>query len=281
MLATFASVINNPSAAENYEALADKIRTAFIDKYYDEAKSNYSGETQTAMLLPLNFGLTEEKHKTAVAENLAKDVEERGKHPSTGFLGTKYILPTLSDYGYHELAYETATNKEYPSWGYMVENGATSMWELWNSDSEKPEGMNSRNHFALGSIGEWFYSHIAGIRIDDNNPGFKHSIIAPLPAKGLDWAKGSIITPYGPLKSEWEVEEGKMTLNISIPANTTATVKIPVLNDASGKLTEKGAVVLNEDGSEGVVEGISLIGITKESIDLKVGAGNYIFEYLF
>jgi alpha-L-rhamnosidase len=278
LLSKFASLIDNIPAAEKYGSLAETIRTAFNEKYFDEEKFNYPGGTQTSMLLPMNFGITEEEHLTEVAANLAKDVEERGKHPSTGFLGTKYILPTLSDYGYHQLAYETATSIEYPSWGYMIENGATSMWELWNSDSEKPEGMNSRNHFALGSIGEWFYTHLAGIRIDDANPGFKHSIVAPMPAKGLDWVKGSIMTPYGPLKSAWEIENEKMWLHVTIPANTTSTIKIPVLSDKAILLSENGVIVVKEDGTSGDAEGIDVVSIDEKQIVLNVGAGKYEFE---
>jgi alpha-L-rhamnosidase len=143
-------------------------------------------------------------------QNVADNVKERDNHLTTGFLGTQYILPVLSDYGYHELAYQLATRRTYPSWGYMVDKGATTMWELWNSDQQGPD-MNSRNHYAYGTVGEWFFGYLAGIRPDEGAPGFKQIIIAPQPAGDLAWAEGSLQTPYGPVKSRWD-RNGKRDL---------------------------------------------------------------------
>ena len=141
-----------------------------LKEYFDKKTKQYEGATQTANLLPLAFGITPKDLMPRVATNIINDVKERENHPSTGFLGTYYLLPILSQYGQHELAYTVASQKTYPSWGYMVEKGATTIWELWNSDTEGPS-MNSRNHFALGSVGEWFYAMLAGIRPDSEIPG--------------------------------------------------------------------------------------------------------------
>jgi alpha-L-rhamnosidase len=281
LLAKFADILNYADDKTEYSQLASEIEAAFQKRYFSEKLSNYEGGTQTAMLLPMNFGLTPKDQMEKVAANLLADVEEKGKHPSTGFLGTKYLLPTLSDFGYHAVAFETVTSEEYPSWGYMAVNGATSMWELWNSDTEKPEGMNSRNHFALGSIGEWFYSHLAGIRIDDANPGFKHSIIAPMPAEGLDWAKGKIATPFGVLKSSWTKKAGIFSLDVTIPPNTTATVKIPLLNGSRMEIYEGGSVLVKETKIAGEVDGINFVHISESTVEMEVASGEYKFELLY
>ncbi|MDT8431738.1 MAG: glycoside hydrolase family 78 protein [Bacteroidales bacterium] len=281
LLARFAEILGYTADHAEYTGLADTIREAFQDRYFDPEEAVYEGGTQTALLLPVNFSLTPAEQKAAVVANLEEDVVQRGYHPSTGFLGTKYLLPTLSDFGYHETAWKTAISEEYPSWGYMAVNGATSMWELWNSDTEPPDRMNSRNHFALGSIGEWFYSHLAGIRIDEEQPGFKHSIIAPMPASGLDWAEGKIETPYGTLKSAWKKADGLFTLEVRIPANTTATVHIPVLQGTRMELYENGAVLVKEGAEAAPGEGVTLESVSDESVTVEVSSGNYTFELLY
>lgn len=281
LLGKFAEILEYNDDEQEYKTLANKIKVAFQKAYFNEKNANYQGGTQTAMLLPMNFGLTPKNQVQRVAENLEKNVEENGYHPSTGFLGTKYLLPTLSDYGYHQTAYETATNKEYPSWAYMAIHGATSMWELWNSDTEKPEGMNSRNHFALGSIGEWFYSHLAGLRIDENYPGFKHSIIEPLPAGGLNWAEGKIQTPYGQLQCKWKDETDIFTMEIVIPANTSSTVRIPLIEGPRLELYESGNILVKDGKFSGEIDNISTTAITKTYIQLEVLSGTYAFELLY
>lgn len=281
LLAKFAEILGYTADVQTYDSLANVIQGAFQKRYFNEKLASYEGGTQTANLLPLNLGLTPNAYLAKVAENVKANVVERGYHPSTGFLGTKYLLPSLSDYGYNDIAYRTAINEEYPSWGYMVKKGATSMWELWNSDTEKPEGMNSRNHFALGSIGEWFYSHLAGIKIDNELPGFKHSIIAPMPPKVLDWTEAEILTPYGKLSSKWKKEKSIFTLNVVVPPNTTATIKVPILAGSRMELYAGGKVLVKEMKAAGSVHGFSLNEITNESVSLEVESGTYKFELLY
>jgi alpha-L-rhamnosidase len=148
--------------------------------------------------------------KDQVVKNLVENVKEKDVHPTTGFLGTGYILPMLSHHGHHDLAYRMINQTTYPSWGYMVEKGATSIWELWNSDTERPEGMNSRNHFALGCVGEWMWNTLAGVNICDENPGFKKVIVKPEPVGDLKWVKAEYETNYGLLiLMDWKVWMGK------------------------------------------------------------------------
>ncbi|MCF8226729.1 MAG: glycoside hydrolase family 78 protein [Bacteroidales bacterium] len=277
LLAKFAGILNYEDDHKEYSDLAEEIRQAFQKRYFNAKRSIYEGETQTAMLLPVNFGLTPADKLAPVVDNLKDDVAERGNHPTTGFLGTKYLLPTLSDFGYHDIAWKTAISTEYPSWGYMVVNGATSMWELWNSDTEPPDRMNSRNHFALGSLGEWFYSHLAGIRIDEDNPGFSHSIIAPRPVKGLDWAEGKIETPYGTLKSKWQKQADRFVLDLTIPPNTTSTVKIPLSRQNEYVLIENNVIFIKNMEVVNEIEGLRVLEMNQESVVLEALSGNYHF----
>jgi alpha-L-rhamnosidase len=278
LLARAAEVLGKYDDAETYTALAKEIRNAFNKKFLNTKTLNYQGATQTANLLPVEFGITPEEYRNKVVDNIASDVVKRGKHPSTGFLGTGYILPVLSEWGYHELAYEVATQTSYPSWGYMVEKGATSMWELWNSDTEPPDQMNSRNHFALGTVAEWFYACLAGIRPDESEPGFKHSIIAPMPADGLTWVEGRTETVYGPILCNWYRTDSGLKIDISIPPNTSATIKLPVHGMISPVISENGSVIFSNGAPVNLPESLKFIEARENIIIFDAGSGNYSFE---
>jgi len=276
LLGQMAALTGNEKDATKYNELAKEIAETFNKKYLDRKTSDYLSATQTANLLPLAFGIVPEELRQKVADNIAADVIAKQKHPSTGFLGTGYILPMLSNYGYHELAYEVACQTSYPSWGYMVEKGATSIWELWNSDTEPPDQMNSRNHFALGSVGEWFYACLAGIRPSADEPGFKQVIIAPGPAGDLTWAKGSLETIYGTVISDWKLDGQNLILDILIPANTHATVYVPTMGITNPTLTMDGTVLYaaGKAASE-LPEGIELSEVGKVRMTLHIPAGKY------
>ena len=267
LLAKMAKVIGKTADAQEYEALAERIAVAFQNEYWDTETLNYPGGTQTASLLPLAFGITPDILLDQVVQNLVKDVIEKNGHPTTGFLGTGYILPMLSKFNHHELAYEMITKTEYPSWGYMVKQGATTIWELWNSDTERPEGMNSRNHFALGCVGEWIWNTLAGINICDEQPGFKRAIISPQPAGDLKWAKADYETNYGLLSVDWKLENGKFTLNLTVPPNTTAVVDLPGVEP--GSVVKEGGVEVGSETIEGLTE--------TESGKILAAAGSYVF----
>jgi alpha-L-rhamnosidase len=267
LLAEMAEVIGEMDDANAYNELAQKIAAAFHNEYWEKDKLNYPGATQTANLLPLAFGLTPPELQDQVVKNLVDNVMEKNVHPTTGFLGTGYILPMLSKHNHHHLAYEMMNKTDYPSWGYMVKQGATTIWELWNSDTEKPEGMNSRNHFALGCVGEWIWNTLAGINISDEYPGFKQVIIKPQPAGDLKWAKAEYETNYGLLVVDWQLDDGKFTLNLIVPANTTAVVELP--DEFKGAVVKEGG---KEIGTQ-EIEGISKTA----SGNILAAAGKYAF----
>jgi alpha-L-rhamnosidase len=164
--------------------------------------------------------------------------------------------------------------KEYPSWLYPVTRGATTIWERW--DGRKPDGtfqdagMNSFNHYAYGAIGEWLYTRVAGIRIDEEHPGYAHVIIAPHPGGGLTEARASHQSPYGEVVSGWKVTGGTMTLEVVVPPNATASVHLP--GASVGDVTE-GAVPAAE------AEGVSDVAQAEGEVTLKVGSGRYTFAW--
>ncbi|MBD3176204.1 MAG: Bacterial alpha-L-rhamnosidase, partial [Armatimonadia bacterium] len=242
LVAEIAEVLGREGDAAAYSALAREIRDAFNAAYYDEATGQYPGGTQASYVLPLYMGLVPDDQRGRVEQNLLDKIAEDDYHPTTGFLGTAYLLPVLSEMGAHDVAARMITQETYPSWGYMVRQGATTIWELWNSDTAGP-GMNSRNHFALGSVGRWFYEGLAGIRPDPQAPGFEHFEVAPEPGGGLTWAEASYDSPRGEIHSRWEINGESFELTVTVPPNASATVIVPG-EDPAGEV----------DGADGVFE---------------------------
>jgi alpha-L-rhamnosidase len=281
LLSKMSAVLGDSSKSKTLLYQSRQIATAYQQKYFIDSLKNYRGLTQTANILPYYFGITPLTLKPRVLQNLVNNVHAKSDHLSTGFLGTAFLLPMLSENGYHELGYKIACQKTYPSWGYMVEKGATTMWELWNSDTERPDQMNSRNHFAYGSVGEWYYTTLAGINPDISKPGFKHSIIAPMPAGDLAWAKASLETGYGVLSSEWKRDENSLSLKVTIPANTTSTIKIPVSSSRNFEISESGKIIYNSHKGAVSIDHILFLLKDTDSINFAIDSGNYDFKVTY
>lgn len=163
-----------------------------------------------------------------VVNNLVTDVKNHNYHLTTGNLCTKYLLEMLTENGYPEVAYKIATQETYPSWGFMLANGATTLWERWEYGTGS--GMNSHNHPMMGSVGSWFYKYILGILPDINGPGFEKFTIHPIIMNDLNFAEGEFSSVKGMIKSAWKKERGSIYLNVTIPGNSTATVYVPTKN---------------------------------------------------
>jgi len=275
MVSTIAGLLRKTEDENKYRELSGIIAEAYNDKHFDAVNKTYTGNTQTANLIPLNFGIVPEENIEAVAANIAENVKARDNHLTTGFLGVSLLLPTLSNYGYNNLAYTVASQRTYPSWGYTVEKGATTIWELWNGDTEGP-GMNSRNHFALGSCGEWYYGYLAGIKPISEAPGFKKIVFSPFPADGLDWAKASINTTYGTVSSHWLRNGNTIEYNFVVPANTSAEFHLPFLGKDAVSANENGLLVF-QNGRLIPTEGIELIKADKNEAIIALAAGKYRF----
>ena len=188
---------------------------------------------QTPALFALKLGLVEGEAKARMAAALKKNIADHGDCLQTGFLGTSILMNTLTyDVGAPDMAYTLLLQHKNPSWLYSVDQGATTIWERWNSYTKKDgfgsAGMNSFNHYAYGAVLAWMYGTMAGIKGDVAKPGFKHIILAPVPNKRIGHVKACFRSPYGPIKSAWNYDAaGKWTWTFTIPANTTATVTVP------------------------------------------------------
>jgi len=277
LVAKTAKILGKTEDAVKYEKLTGEIAEAFNKKHLDIETKQYTGATQTANLIPLAFGITEDVNAQKVADNIYQNVLENNTHLTTGFLGTVHLLPMLSEYGYHETAYKLAIQRSYPSWGYMIDRGATSMWELWNSDVESPR-MNSRNHFAIGSVVEWYYKYLAGIIPNDEAPGFKKFSIAPKPVGDLTFAEATYNSLFGEIKSRWEKSENEFQLRATIPPNTTALVSIPVSEFSNPTIKENGIVCFKNKKEAKQIEGLHFVSSNNKEIVFEVGAGFYSFS---
>lgn len=228
ILAKTAKVLGYEAEHQKYAQLYQNILHTFR-KEFMTPNGRLSENTQTAHALALYFRLTE--HPQKLADILAKKIEDNGNKLNTGFVGTPYLCHALSENGKSETAYSLLLQKQFPSWLYSVLKGATTIWEHW--DGIKEDGsfwstdMNSFNHYAFGSIVDWLYSVVAGIRYDEDQPGYQRIVIQPVPDKRLTFAQASIKTMYGLVKSRWEEKEGKIHYTVTVPCNTTAEFIFP------------------------------------------------------
>jgi alpha-L-rhamnosidase len=238
---------SRPSEARRRMDEADKISRGNLQMFdFGKVESKvYNSDlfqpSQTAYVLGLHFDLLPDEMRAQAAAELVADIERRGMHLSTGFVGAPYLPHVLSSSGKLDTAYALLHQKTWPSWLYSVTLGATTIWERWDGWTQErgfqDPGMNSFNHYAYGSIGAWMYNTIAGIEIDPEQPGYKHAILRPQPGGGLTSACGKLKTLYGEIVSDWTLENGKFNWNVTVPPNTTATIHLPV----EGAVTVNGA----------------------------------------
>lgn len=265
---------------EDSTALANRlpiIAQAYNAKYFYPDSGHYIANTQTMNLLPVAFGLAPENLRADLIKKVAENVIQRDTHLTTGFMGTAYLLPLLSDFGYHDLAWKVATQITYPSWGYMVKKGATTIWELWNSDTERQEGMNSRNHFAYGSVGEWYYKYLAGIQPDLGQPGFKKIIFHPRPAGDLTYASAELVTGYGLASIAWKKSQDQMQIELRIPANTSGILRLPFDQEKNTEIMESGKPIWKNGKREKSSRGLTFVKQEIDYLEFEAEAGNYHF----
>jgi len=269
LLARSARLLGNPADAEYFDALAERIKVAFNHHFYNAKLGYYDNGTQTSCVLPLAFGLVPDEYKTNVFAHLVENITvESDNHLGTGLIGGHYLMRVLSDNGRPDLAYTIATQTTYPSWGYMISKGATTMWELWNGDTAD-SGMNSRNIVMLiGDLNIWLHEYLGGIRPDPEAAGFKKIIIRPEVVSDLSWVKDSFDSIHGPIRSEWHQSGGRFDLRVAIPANTTATVYLPAKDLKS---VMEGGKALD------TVAGVQSAKMEADQAVLEIGSGEYHF----
>jgi alpha-L-rhamnosidase len=266
LMSRFALITGNSNDTIAYTELSANIKKAFNKTFYDAKKCQYSNNTVTANLLPLYFGMVPNSAFQSVFENICSKIKENDFHLSTGVIGTQWLMRGLSENGRPEIAYRIATNRDYPSWGYMLENGATTIWELWNGNTANPQ-MNSLNHvMLLGDLITWYYENIAGIK--SGQPGFKQIIMKPETPDGLNSVKASFKSIHGVITSQWRKQPGLFTWKISIPANTSAIVYIPANNE--NEISEGNKPVTQS-------EAIKFLRMEGKRAVFVIGSGSYQF----
>ncbi len=218
-----------------YKNLADKIKKAINDKYLNRTTGIYSSGVQTELSMALHWGIVPEELIDKVADNLAIRVKADGMHLDVGVLGAKAILNALSDHGHADIAYQLALQDTYPSWGWWIVNGATTLYENWDLDAKRDV---SENHMMFGEIGAWFFKGLGGIKIDESKPGFKNILLKPNFVSGLDRFESEHESPFGVIKSAWKKEKQSITFDFTIPSNSSATVYLPIVKGLSPYLNK-------------------------------------------
>ena len=236
ILSRVAKILGRDEDHQTYESLATKIKNAFNAKYFRAEKAIYGEGLQTELSAPLFWGLVPNESKQKVAANLAKRVEADQFHLDVGLLGTKAILNALGENGYGDVAYKLAAQDTYPSWGWWIKNGATTLYENWNIAEQRDLSLN---HIMFGEIGAWMYKSLGGIKPDVTQPGFKHILLSPNFAEGLQAFSAEHLGPQGLIQSSWKRDKKKIIYTVIIPPNSTATVVFPVVQKQTPYLDGK------------------------------------------
>ena len=261
-----ALVLGKNEDAEKCEWLSAQVRKAFNDKFLDETGHYYDDGSQSAQVWPLLFGLAPREYEQDILDYLINDiVNKHDGHPTTGYIGTKYMLDLLSEKGREDIVWEMALKTDFPSWAYSLRNGRTTITEAWTDGG-------SQNHIVLGAaIDKWFYNVLAGINPEELYPGFKNFIIKPyIPEHDLDWVDATVHTLYGEINSSWKKNKDGITFEITVPANTSAKVFLP-LRPGEDKIYEGGKPVSR-------ARGIDIIDYTEGKAIFRLDPGSYHFE---
>lgn len=264
-----AKVLGKTRVAERYAATVEKCKKAFCEAYLTP-RGHLVSSTQAAYVLALEFDMIPDAIRPTIAARLAENVREYG-HLTTGFLGTPYLCHALSNNGYTELAYRILLHEGYPGWLYSVKMGGTTIWELW--DSMKPDrtipdtGMNSFNHYSKGAVGDWLYREAVGLK--EITAGYKTFMVRPNPGGGFKYMGADKVTPYGRAAAKWYDEPGKFTLEVEVPANSTAEIYVP--SPSVDAVTVDGVAVAS-------VADVKVIGKDGPYTKYVVGSGKYKFE---
>jgi len=264
LMMQFSKVTGNEIDYKGFETLAGQIKSAFHKKFYNE-KGYYGVNALTDNIIPLYFGMVPRENVEQVFKNIAYTIEVTNKgHLSNGLVGVQWLMRCLNDYGRPDLAYTIATQKTYPSWGYMIDHGATTIWELWNGNTADPK-MNSQNHvMMLGDLLIWYYENLAGIKA--GGPAFENIKMKPEMIDRLDRVKASYHCAYGEISSSYYKTSAQFKWDISIPANTIALVYVPA--------SKRDEVVEKLVGQKE----LKFIKLENNRVIYELGSGNYSFE---
>jgi alpha-L-rhamnosidase len=265
----FATVLGKQQDAQAFAAQAAQMKDTFNKKFFSLETLQYGNNTVTANLLPLAYGMVPDNLRAQVFQRIVDKVMVENKgHISTGVIGTQWLMRGLTTNGRPDVAYKLATNRDYPSWGYMAANGATTIWELWNGNTADP-AMNSQNHvMLLGDLLIWYYENLAGIKSAPDAPGFQQLEMKPTPTADLTSVQASYNSVRGLIKSSWKQEPKRFTWSLSVPGNTKALVYIPA--KAAKDVEESGKKAANAPG-------VKFVRMEGDRAVFEVGSGDYAF----
>jgi alpha-L-rhamnosidase len=265
-----AAAIGKDGDAATYRDRAERIAEAFVKAFVDD-EGHIEGSSQTGFALAYTMGLVPDSLREKMGARFADEIQRFKGSVATGFIGTPRLLPALHLAGRDDLAYHVLLNETYPSWLFEVKNGATTMWEHW--DSWTPEkgfagsGMNSFNHYAFGSVGQYLYSVVGGIQTD--SPGYGTFSIRPVLGEGLTYANTTFDSPHGRIVSHWKREGGRVLFDVSVPVNTTAEVAVPAADAAS---------VLESGSPAALALGVKFLRLQNNAAVYEVASGDYHFS---
>ena len=265
IVSSLAGLLGRTGESVRYAGLAEAVRTAYLEQLLSPGPDKFEALTQAGLAASLELGLLPAVERAAAEQALVRKVLTTwGPHVTTGIFGTKFVLNALSRAGRADLALELVQRREFPGWGFMIERGATTLWEHWDFS----DNTYSHNHPMFGSASEWFFSWLAGIQPAPDAVGFDRIIIRPQSVGDLTWVKGGILTARGEVRSEWRIENGRFFLEVTIPPNTTAVVYIPGTDPAA---------VLETGRPASQSEGITVLGTEGEAVVIEIGSGRYSF----
>jgi alpha-L-rhamnosidase len=270
IVADAAEVLGRPGDAAEHRALHEAIRAAFIGSYVDD-EGRVDGETQTGYLLALAFGLLPEELVSQAVDQLAADIEKRGNRLTTGFVGVALLCPVLADHGRADLAYALLHQEDYPSWGYSIRHGATTIWERWDGWTEhggfQSAAMNSFNHYSLGSVGDWLFGRVAGIDQTPTSVAYRELLLRPLPGGTITWARAEQETARGKVACGWSIADGRITVTATVPPGSTAVLEIPTPDPNS---------VRESDVPASSRPGVLAVEPTSAGATLRLASGHHI-----
>jgi alpha-L-rhamnosidase len=277
ILTKMAEALGYDAEIKTYKALSERIKTAIHKKYFDAETKNYANGTQTANLLPLYLDIVPDEQTGAVYGNLRSDIlYKNNTHLTTGIIGTKYLLDVLTKHHACDLAYELATQTTYPSWGFMIASGATTLWELWQHKTGP--SMNSHNHPMFGSVGTWLYQALVGIKQPEGESGFQNILIQPHMVRDLRYVNGLIHTPRGRIHCSWSRSARSLSLEVTVPVNAQAEIHLPIFDWEDVTLTENGSQIYGSQKFLTGEQGIQMVEESDKEIIIKIGSGRYHFR---
>jgi alpha-L-rhamnosidase len=279
VLGEMAAALGKSADAAAYNERAGQIKDAFNKAFFHPDTKTYSTGAQTANVLPLFLDMVPADSRRQVGNNLANDILYlHDTHLTTGLAGLRYLMPALTMTGHADLAYDLMTQTTYPSWGYMLANGATTVWELWQK--KVGPSMNSQNHHMMGSIDAWLYEGLGGINVDPKSPGYYHILIEPQVTRDLTSVSATVGSVRGNVTSSWTHEPGVITLQVDIPVNATASVSVPKEDQMTDVTIREGGEIVWEKGQfhpEGPA-GIMAGKLDGKRVVFEVGSGHYVFQ---